>query len=62
MVPHLFGGIGLIAFGEIRLAGGDTGMIDYVVDLSSVVKYNCIDRSLLLDRNGIRFMRHKICF
>ena len=40
MVPHLFGGIGLIAFGEIRLAGGDTGMIDYVVDLSSVVKYN----------------------
>ena len=37
-------------------------MIDYTVDLSSVVKYNFIDRSLLQDRNGIRFMRHKICF
>ena len=38
MVPHLFGGIGLIAFGEIRLAGGDTGTVSYTHLLSGLPK------------------------
>jgi hypothetical protein len=59
---HILGGIYVVALTEVRLAGDNAGVIDGIVDFSSVLEVDGIGHPFLQYGDGSRFMRHRIRF